>query len=193
MSSLSIPAVARLRPVAPVHGLRLPVPAAGRSRRAIVALAALASVVALASGWPAGTRAVQLTWLVTWLLMAPLCEELFFRGLLHEALLRALARHAAPGLVMGAVPGAAARWAGNVAVALAFGALHAWSRDAWTGVAVVLPALCIGRFYERERRVMAAVALHASFNLAWLAWGQPGVPDWAGLVGQAAWCGQSFL
>ena len=84
-------------------------------------------------------------------------------------------------------------WAGNVVVALAFGVLHAWSRDAWTGVAVVLPALCIGSLYERERRVMAAVALHASFNLAWLAWGQPGVPEWAGLCDAVSRSSESWV
>jgi membrane protease YdiL (CAAX protease family) len=176
MSSLSVPVVARPRPLVRVRGLRLPVLATGQSRRAIVVVAALATVVALASGWPAGTRAAQPNWLVTWLLMAPVCEELFFRGVLHEALLRA-----------------AARWAGNVAVALAFGALHAWSRDAWTGVAVVLPALCIGRLYERERRVVAAAALHASFNLAWLAWGQPGAPEWAGLCDLVSRSSESWV
>lgn len=176
MSSLSIPVVARPRPLVRVRGLRLPVLATGQSRRAIVVVAALATMVALASGWPAGTRAVQPNWLVTWLLMAPVCEELFFRGVLHEALLRAAAWRAA-----------------NVAVALAFGALHAWSRDAWTGVAVVLPALCIGRLYERERRVVAAAALHASFNLAWLAWSQPGAPEWAGLCDLVSRSSESWV
>lgn len=125
---------------------------------AVVGLAG-AAVLALVARTEAGARIA----LLTWLLMAPLCEEAFFRGLLHEALLRRLA----PTDRLG-------RGGANVGVALAFGALHALSRDAFTGAAVVLPALLIGRAYGRTRRLLPAVALHASFNLAWLAWGRPG-------------------
>lgn len=131
---------------------------AGQVRALRLALGGLAGtlvVAALRQAWPGAE-------LLAWLLMAPLCEELFFRGVLHEALLHGLGRHGGLRRESGG--------AANVAVACAFAGLHAWTRGPWTGMAVLLPALCIGYAYQRERSVWQAALLHASFNLAWLAW-----------------------
>jgi hypothetical protein len=128
-------------------------------RRAVVAALAAVVVWTLAAGASSGQR-----WeLLTWLVMAPLCEEAFFRGLLHEALLRRLPPDRRT----------AQRWV-NLAVALAFAGLHVVTRGPATGAAVFVPALLIGQVYGRERCLGSAVALHASFNLVWLAWGSPG-------------------
>lgn len=138
------------------------------NRQAVVAGLAAVGVWVLVAATPDGQRIELLTWLV----MAPLCEEAFFRGLLHEALLRRL----------GDSPAAVRLALANALVALAFAALHAAVRDPATGVAVILPALLIGRAYGRTRRLLPAVALHASFNLAWLAWGRPGAAALAALA-----------
>lgn len=131
----------------------------GPGRQAVVVGLAGLAILALALDMPAGQR----TELLTWLVMAPLCEEAFFRGLLHEALLRRRDHSARGRLAMA-----------NLLVALAFAALHAAARGVANGVVVIVPALLIGQGYGRRRRLLSAVALHASFNLAWLAWGRPG-------------------
>ena len=129
------------------------------TRPGLVLLVWLATLAALVTLTPASQRLS----LVTWLLTAPGFEELFFRGLVHEGLLRSscLARSGRP-LVLA-----------NGVTALLFGALHAWARDPWTGLAVVLPALVIGQSYGRQRSVALAVAQHSVFNLVWLAWSLP--------------------
>lgn len=133
-------------------------------RSVAVAGLAAATVLALTTQTPVAQRVELLTWLV----MAPLCEEAFFRGLLHEALLRRLGNTLRGRQAMA-----------NALVALAFAALHTATRGWATGVAVIVPALLIGQIYGRSRRLLPAVALHASFNLAWLAWGQPGAAAFA--------------
>lgn len=132
---------------------------AGLGRPALVTGLAAIAVLALVANAPHGQGAE----LFTWLLMAPLCEEAFFRGLLHEALLRRWGDSVCARLVIA-----------NALVALAFAALHAATRGVATGLAVILPALLIGQAYGRSRRLLPVMALHASFNLAWLAWGRPG-------------------
>lgn len=141
-----------------------------------VAVAGLAGAVVLWLGLRTadGERAE----LLTWLLVAPLCEEAFFRGLLHEALLRRWGDSVRGRLVVA-----------NAWVALAFAVLHAATRGVATGVAVLVPALLIGQAYGRSRRLLPAVALHASFNLAWLAWGRPGATALAARAPDA----QNFL
>jgi len=140
---------------------------AGLGRHAGIVSLAGTAVLAVVLRTPADQR----MGLWTWLLMAPLCEEAFFRGLLHNALLDRLG-----------TASRGRRWGVNGGVALAFGALHAASRDVVTGVAVVVPALLIGWAYGRSRRLSEAVGLHASLNLVWLAWGRPGSAALAALA-----------
>lgn len=89
------------------------------------------------------------------LLIAPLIEEMFFRGVVHAGLRR---RHDILGQPRVAI----------VVTAIAFGAAHLaiapWSH----ALAVMLPALAIGWVYERSRSVLLCVLLHAMCNLCWL-------------------------
>jgi membrane protease YdiL (CAAX protease family) len=148
----------------------------GPARIGLFLAGGLGAALVLALLAPAGHRYSLITLLVT----APLFEESFFRGVVHEGLLGWGQRRI--------VGSSAATWqfGVNVGVALLFGALHAWSRDPWTGAAVVFPALLIGLSYQRQRSVVSAIALHAAFNLVWLAWSQPVLVDAAFRVGSSS-------
>jgi membrane protease YdiL (CAAX protease family) len=91
------------------------------------------------------------------LIVAPLVEELFFRGVVHAELRRR------SGLLGGPI-------AAIVVTALAFGAAHLAVAPTMHASAVVLPALAIGWVYERSRSIATCVALHAAFNALWLWW-----------------------
>lgn len=96
-------------------------------------------------------RGIVAHWIVL-VVLAPLLEEAAFRAGLHEWLLRRGTRS----------------WTANILTALVFGGVHAlWRADplAW---ATALPALLIGRVYERTRQVRWCVALHAAMNGLWL-------------------------
>lgn len=105
----------------------------------------IAAGVALQAGIPPLRAAVLLA-------VAPLAEELVFRGGLQEALLR---RPVAP-------------WLANGATALAFALAHALASGSLQGLAVVVPALLLGHIYGLQRRLPACVLLHASMNGLWL-------------------------
>ncbi len=110
--------------------------------RRLTVMAALGMLVVLALA----PRSVVL------LLVAPVLEEIVFRLGLQQRLLTA-----------GSVPMAA-----NLLTALAFGLVHAFSRNWALGVAVLLPALAIGWIYQRRRSVLPCIAAHAGMNLVWL-------------------------
>jgi membrane protease YdiL (CAAX protease family) len=55
------------------------------------------------------------------------------------------------------------------ATTLAFGLAHAVVRGWALGLAVLLPAWLIGHLYRRHARLWPCVAVHALFNLTWLA------------------------
>ncbi len=111
------------------------------------AVLAVGAAVAQAHGVPPGRVLVLL-------LLAPLLEEVIFRAGLQEALLRHGAR----------------RWVSNVLTAACFGLAHAaWRGDA-AGLLVALPALLVGAWYARDRRLMPCVGLHAAMNAVWLGW-----------------------
>lgn len=91
------------------------------------------------------------------LVVAPVVEEIVFRAGLHEAMLnhRWLA--------------SANPWAANALTAAAFASAHAvWHGGPLVWLTVV-PALGIGLVYQRGRRVIPCIALHAFFNAVWLA------------------------
>jgi membrane protease YdiL (CAAX protease family) len=100
--------------------------------------------------WGQGASAERLVLL---LLLAPALEETVFRGGLQEALSARLAR-----------PGLANAW-----TACAFGLAHAVAHGDVRALAVVVPAWLVGRLYERSRRLLPCIALHALFNAAWVA------------------------
>ncbi|CAN5909043.1 hypothetical protein BH11PSE8_BH11PSE8_00260 [soil metagenome] len=110
------------------------------------------------------------------LVVAPVVEESVFRAGLQELLRRlgSVSVHAPviafwPSRAIGSELGA------NLFTALAFGASHALLQGAWTGFAVVLPALVIGAVYARTGRLRHCVALHAASNLLWLIAGSAGI------------------
>lgn len=108
------------------------------------------------------------------LVIAPCIEELFFRGVVHAALLRCGRRgqRARPGPL-----GLQARSiqvhpvVANVLTALCFGVAHLATAPWFHALAVVAPALLIGWVYERSRKVWMCVALHSFCNLLWILWG----------------------
>ena len=97
---------------------------------------------------PHGTAA---QWVVL-VVLAPLLEETVFRAGLHEWLLR-----------RGTRP-----WTANILTALVFGGAHALLRADPLAWVAALPALMVGRVYERTRQVRWCVALHAAMNGLWL-------------------------
>lgn len=86
------------------------------------------------------------------LFVSPLAEEILFRLGMHQAL-----------LVRGFGQGRA-----NLLVALLFAALHVLLRGQAEAALVALPALIIGRVFERQQRLAPCVLLHALMNLIWL-------------------------
>ena len=93
----------------------------------------------------------------TLLLLAPVAEELLFRAGLQDALSRHLS-----GRIR------AAELAANTATAMAFTAAHMLMQPGLLAGLTLLPALLIGRVYQRRRRLAPCIALHASFNAIWL-------------------------
>jgi membrane protease YdiL (CAAX protease family) len=118
-------------------------------------------------------------------LVAPLFEELLFRGHLQTLVTYALARlsgawHRAdlrrgfeivvPGSSPDAppapepppalVPSAAARWASIFLTSLIFSSVH----PAWTIPPIFLLAVCLGYAYERTGNLWAVMTMHAMFN-----------------------------
>ena len=92
---------------------------------------------------------------VLWLgavVVAPVAEECFFRGMLQTMLLRALR----------------IRWLAVVAPALLFGLAH--SSQPHVVPAMVLFGVILGIQYERSGGLAGPIALHAMFNFKTLVW-----------------------
>jgi membrane protease YdiL (CAAX protease family) len=94
------------------------------------------------------------TWAMP-LLIAPVLEEVVFRTGLHETLLR-----------FAATRGVRRPWPAAL-TAVAFAAAHLAVRPTLDSALTVVPALAIGVVYERRRRLLPCVALHAIFNALW--------------------------
>ena len=95
--------------------------------------------------------------LLTLLVIAPVAEELVFRGAVQETLLRHLNGRPVAGAL-----------AANVLTALAIAAVHAALRPDMLAGLTLLPSLLVGWVYQRQRRLAPCIALHALFNAAWL-------------------------
>ncbi len=107
--------------------------------------------------WLLGRNAFDsVSWPVLWLVVgAPVVEEVIFRLGLQQELLRRLQPHSA--------------WLANGLTALAFAVAHSLSHSPVMALLTLLPALFIGNFYQRSHRLAPCIALHAFFNLTWLA------------------------
>jgi membrane protease YdiL (CAAX protease family) len=82
---------------------------------------------------------------VTAVAVAPLAEEMFFRGHIQTFLRYGLKRP----------------WPAIVLAALAFAAVHPW----WMSPPIFLLGLCLGYAYERTGNLWTNVTMHALFNL----------------------------
>ncbi len=87
------------------------------------------------------------------LLLAPLAEELFFRGVLQEWLERR-------------------KWrsfyfvsAANIAVSAVFAVFHLWGGTPLHAFAVFFPSLVFGSLYSEYRSVLPSAVCHAFYNL----------------------------
>jgi len=109
--------------------------------------AAAAAVIVLAAA--ASAPLTHGLWL---LLAAPLLEEIVFRGGLQEALLRRTD----------------CALLANFVTAFTFAASHVAVRADALAALTLLPALAIGHFYQRQRRLAPCIATHALFNAVWL-------------------------
>lgn len=84
--------------------------------------------------------------------LAPVSEELFFRGLLQTFLIRVV-RH---------------RWIAILLTSIAFGAVHFFQPHAVLALAVL--SVLIGFAYERTGSLVAPILIHALFNLKTMVW-----------------------
>ena len=82
--------------------------------------------------------------------LAPLAEEMFFRGLVQTALRHLLNRP----------------WPAVILTAAFFALVHRW----WTWPQIFFLGICLGYVYERSGNLWMSVAMHAAFNLTsmWL-------------------------
>jgi membrane protease YdiL (CAAX protease family) len=95
--------------------------------------------------------------LLSALIVAPIAEEVFFRGYLQTILVTAFARiH--PEKPMSASP----RWIPVILTAILFALAHDW----WSWPSIFILALCLGYAYERTGNLWTSITIHALFNAA---------------------------
>ena len=91
--------------------------------------------------------------------VAPLIEELIFRGLLQTVLIRLFSRIAKTDSPLCS---ASCRWLGIVIAAIVFASTHAdWQH--WPALLVL--AVCMGYSYEKEGNLLVPILVHSLFNL----------------------------
>ncbi len=101
-----------------------------------------------------GTQSLWLT-VALWggaTVVAPIAEELFFRGVLQTVLLRVFTR----------------RWIAIAVSAVLFGLVHLPQPDSVP--ALILLAVLLGYAYERTGSLVAPILIHALFNIKNLVW-----------------------
>ena len=103
---------------------------------------------------------VRLALIVGAVVVAPVSEELLFRGHAQTAIRRAFARLTTAGGDTAAVPPAWATWAAIVLASGLFTSVH----PVWTWPPIFLLSLCLGWVYERTGNLWAPVVVHALFN-----------------------------
>jgi membrane protease YdiL (CAAX protease family) len=108
----------------------------------------LLKILVEASDWR-----IKAMMVVSAVLLAPLFEEMLFRGHLQTLLLLVLSKS-----VMR--PSPAARWGAVCFTSLLFTAIHPW----WSWPGIFFLSLCLGYAYERTGNLMAPILIHAMFN-----------------------------
>ncbi|MFI4860067.1 MAG: lysostaphin resistance A-like protein [Phycisphaerales bacterium JB063] len=93
---------------------------------------------------------VLLLMAISAVVLAPLTEELFFRGLVQTALLSTLGHHR--------------RWTAILITATFFGVVHLGSVPAPMVVPLILLGIVFGWVYERTGSIWCAVLVHAGYN-----------------------------
>jgi membrane protease YdiL (CAAX protease family) len=104
----------------------------------------------LSAGW-------QVAVIVSTVVLAPLCEELFFRGLLQSM----IRRWASPAVAIGIS-------------SVLFGIVHTGDQPQNTPALIVL-GIALGIAYERSGRLWTSIGIHALFNACFV-----GLTLWAG-------------
>ena len=139
---------------------------AGRPRRGFLVLALLAgpvgaAVLAAAAllGLHVPLPARSASTVVTFLLLAPVLEEIVFRGGIQEMLDRTAQgqRVLVAGLTVG-----------NVVTSALFSAAHLASSPPWLAAAVFVPSLLLGRLQQLSRSLVPVVLVHAWYNACYL-------------------------
>jgi membrane protease YdiL (CAAX protease family) len=92
-------------------------------------------------------------------IIAPLAEELFFRGYV-QTLLRRLFQHLYAGRAQAMPPTSVPTWLAIGSTSLLFAAVH----EMWTWPVIFILALCLGYAYERTGNLWVPITLHAGFN-----------------------------
>ena len=87
--------------------------------------------------------------ILTLLLISPVAEEMFFRGVLLELTLRQNIR----------------QLLGNIAVSVVFAAVHVLVRQEPAAAAVFFPSVILGWLYCRHRRVIPVIVIHSFYNI----------------------------
>jgi len=88
---------------------------------------------------------------IKWLLVAPVIEELFFRGVVQAGLRARADLWGRP-------------WIAIAVTAACFGLAHLSAASAVHSAWVVAPALVIGWAFERFRSLLLCIGLHSAFN-----------------------------
>ncbi|MGE4466035.1 JDVT-CTERM system glutamic-type intramembrane protease MrtJ [Sphaerochaeta sp.] len=91
--------------------------------------------------------------IVVFFILAPVAEELFFRGFLQNWLKKRITA-----IYLGVS-------AANVATSVLFAGVHMVGWGAEHGFMVFAPSLLIGILYDRTGRVSFAIFLHSIYNL----------------------------
>jgi membrane protease YdiL (CAAX protease family) len=98
---------------------------------------------------------LQVLLLVSVIVVAPISEELIFRGCLQTLLSTWLGRIFSAG-----APSPRLRWLAILLTSLLFASVHPW----WSGPPIFVLAICLGYAYERTGNLWTPIVIHALFN-----------------------------
>ena len=126
-------------------------------------LALAAGPLACAAGWFAGlgqsssSERVLSLWFLKVSVLLPVCEEVFFRGIVQGRLAAAGWRRCS--------------WIGitqaNAAASALFALAHLVYHSPLHAVSVFFPSLVFGYFYDRHHHLLPPVLLHVAYNAAY--------------------------